>query len=89
MPDPTATPRRITPRRRRTRTERIMQAVLQHLADGHPHQVAHLPEARRLARSTQELHTIVHRMMERGLIEREGAGYHVGDPYRYRLAVAS
>lgn len=85
MPDRTTTPERLTRRRRRTRTERIMQAVLQHLADGQPRQVAHMPEARRLARSVQEVHTIVHRMYTRGMIERTGAGYHVGDPYRYRL----
>jgi hypothetical protein len=87
MPEASSTrSRRLTARRRTTRSERIMRAVLDALADGHARPVSELRDAALIASTRQELHTVVHRMMERGLLQREGDGYHQGDAFRYRAA---
>lgn len=72
------------------RAERIREAILEELRSaGAPLSLAELTTARAIARDARELYITAERLRATGAIERQGAGYHQGDPHRYAIARTS
>lgn len=96
MPTTTGTPARPpragrTAKAMRTRTDIVRAAIafdLRGYGDGYL-PADQMYQARHEAASSIELHLILRRLWEAGVLDRQGRGYHQGDPYRYRLATGA
>lgn len=72
--------------RKGPRAERVRRAILEDLERlGRPATLAELETARAIARDARELYITAERLRATGAIERQGAGYHQGDPHRYGI----